>query len=67
MRRKQVLDDQYIMNLIDEVSKWENKIAKTDKEILKWEAIVERSKIENKMVNSILKVCQQTIFLTAEL
>lgn len=58
MRRKQVLDDQYIMNLIDEVSKWENKIAKTDKEILKWEAIVERSKIENKMVNSILKVCQ---------
>ena len=58
MRRKQVLDDQYIINLMYEVTKCENKISKTDKEIMKWEANVERSRIDLKMISSILKVWQ---------
>lgn len=58
MRKKQVLDDQYIMSLMDEVTKCEKKIAKTDKEITKWQANVERSRIELKMIDSILKVWQ---------
>lgn len=43
---------------MDEVTKCEKKIAKTDKEITKWQANVERSRIELKMIDSILKVWQ---------